>query len=95
MSNFKYGDIVYHILTEEPILVIRAFKYATLGRRPIMGSDGIRYGFKFFLNSELESLQEQTARTIANIQSRNAIAGAEFGPENQGPMPALQFKKPS
>lgn len=60
-----------------------------------MGTEGIRYKFKLFLSSELETLQEQTARTIGNIQARNSIAGAEFGPDGQGSMPAMAFKKPS
>jgi hypothetical protein len=60
-----------------------------------MGTEGIRYRFKLFLSSELETLQEQTARTIGNIQARNSIAGAEFGPDGLSNSGALQFKKPS
>jgi len=90
----KFGEILFHKLTDEPALVIREFKHWTLVRRPVMGQDGIYYRFKFFLNAELESLQEQTSRNIANIQVRQAIAGAELGPElDSGAMPHLAFKK--
>ena len=88
----KFGDVLFHILTEEPCFVIWPTKYFTLVHRPVMGTDGIFYRFKIFPSAELETLQEQTARTISNIQVRNNIAGAEFGPEA---MPALQFKKPT
>jgi len=91
VTQAKFGDVLYHKLTEEPIMVLKAFKRFTLVKRPVMGQAGIRYKWAFFLNSELESLQEQTARTIVNIQTRNAIAGAEFGSDA---LPATStFKK--
>ena len=73
-------------------MLLKAFKYFSLVRRPVMGTEGISYKFKIFLNCELESMTEQTARTISNIQARNAIAGAEFGSNDAMPG-ALQFKK--
>jgi hypothetical protein len=76
----KFGDVLYNKLTEEPAFVIHAFKHFTFVRRPVMGQKGISYRLAFFLSSELETLAEQTARTIANIQSRQAIAGIEFDP---------------
>lgn len=74
-------------------MVLRPFKYVTFVRRPVMGTKGIGYKFAWFLNAELETLQEQTARAITNIQARNQIAGAEFG-SDQVPAP-FPFKKPS
>jgi len=76
----KYGTILYNCLTEEPSMVLFKLWGLTLVRRPVMGTKGIHYKFGLFLNPELETLQEQTARTIANIQSRQAIAGMEFDP---------------
>lgn len=72
----KYGDVLYHKLTEEPVAVLRSWKHVTFVRRPIQGTNGLSYKFGFFLNTELETLQEQTARVLSNIQARNAIAEA-------------------
>lgn len=93
MPTPKFGDVLFHKLSEEPVLIIRPFKRWTLVRRPIMSRDGICYRFAFLLNSELETLQEQTARTIANIQARQQVAGLDMPQELSAP--ALQFKKPS
>lgn len=91
----KFGDTLYVKSTDEPNFVVRQFRHITLVRRPIMGQDGIRYRFGWAFNAELESLEEQTQRTLSAIKSRQAIAQAEM--DEQGPMtmPALQFgKKP-
>lgn len=88
----KYGDVLYHKLTEEPSMIIWPLGRISLVRRPIMSQQGISYKFQFLLNSELETLQEQTARTVATIQARNSIAESEFGGQ-AGSMPALPFKK--
>lgn len=61
-----------------------------------MGQDGIRYQFGLFFNTELETLQEQTARTLATIKIRNEAAQAEVDSDIAATglaMPALQFKK--
>jgi hypothetical protein len=91
----KYGETLFVKSTDEPTTVLRQFKHFTLVRRPVMGQNGIAYKFGAFFNVELETLEEQTQRTLSAIKSRNAIAQAEMDVE-QGPMamPALQFKKP-
>lgn len=89
----KFGDILYSTLTEEPSTFLFALWGISIVRRPIMGDDGIRHRFGWFFDTELETLAEQTARTIANIQMRNSIAGAEFGAELMGGQ--TLFKKPS
>lgn len=91
----KYGEVLYNVLTDEPCIVLREFRYLTLVHRPIMGQDGIRYRLGIFPSCELETLQEQTQRTLATIKARNAIAAEEMDVAD-GPlaMPAgLSFKK--
>lgn len=59
-----------------------------------MGRDGIRYQLGLFFNCELETLQEQTQRTLAMIKVRQGVEVAEmqeFAPDMA--MPALAFKK--
>ena len=89
----KYGEVQYHKLTEEPSMILWQFRHFSLVRRPIMGQAGISYKFALLLNSELETLQEQTARTVAQIQARNSVAEAEFGQGLGASMPTLPFKK--
>lgn len=90
----KFGDKLFVCSTDEPITVLRQFKHFTLVRRPVMGQNGIRYKFGLFFNVELESLQEQTARTLATIKIRNDIAQADMDADASSlAMPALQFKK--
>lgn len=91
----KFGDILFNVLTEEPQFVLWPTRYFTLVRRPVMDGDGITYKFGLFLNAELETLQEQTARTIANIQARNNIAGAGLDLGGDLGQVLAQFKKPS
>jgi hypothetical protein len=88
----KFGDMLYVSLTEEPTTFIFSRLGLSIVRRPIMGRNGIRHRFGWFFNKELETLQEQTARTVATIQARNSIAESEFG-QSGAAMPALPFKK--
>lgn len=91
----KFGDQLFVRTTDEPIIVLRQFKHFTLGRRPVMGQDGIRYQFGIFFNTELETLEEQTQRTLAVIKARNQAAEQEMA-DVAGPLgfPGnLQFKK--
>lgn len=88
------GDILYVRTTDEPVVYFASIGPLRLVRRPIMGQDGIRYRIGLFHGSELETLQEQTQRTLAIIKARNDISMAEmqdFGPDM--PMPHLHFKK--
>jgi hypothetical protein len=95
----KFGDQLFVKSTDEPSFVVHQFKYFTLVRRPVMGQDGIRYKFGIFFNSELETLAEQTQRTLATIKARNQIAELEMQDAVEatgGPfMPQMAFKKPS
>jgi hypothetical protein len=91
----KFGDQLYVKVTDEPLIVIRQWKHVTLARRPVMGQDGIRYQFGLFFNTELETLSEQTQRTLATIKARNEIAQSEMD-VTDGPLalPAgIQYKK--
>jgi hypothetical protein len=90
----KFGDTLYVKSTDEPNFVVRQFKRITLVRRPIMGQDGIRYRFGWAFNAELETLAEQTTRTLQQIKARNEIAQADMDAEGLA-MPALAFKKPA
>ena len=90
----KFSDQLFVKLTDEPCFVIKQFRHFTLVRRPVMSQNGICYKLGLFFNAELETLQEQTQRTLAIIKSRNELSQAEmegFGPDV--PMPALSFKK--
>jgi len=64
-----------------------------LVRRPVMGQNGIRYKLGVFFNCELETLQEQTVRTLSLIKARNEITEAEMADVPAGFMPQLAFKK--
>lgn len=94
----KFGDTIYVQTTDEPVKVIRQFKRFTLVRRPVMGQNGIRYLLGLFFNMELETLEEQTQRTLATIKIRNEAAEAQLGELANGPLaipPGLHLKKPS
>jgi hypothetical protein len=90
----KFGDQLFVKLTDEPVFVLRQFKHLTWVRRPVMGQAGIGYRFGLFFNRELETLQEQTQRTLAVIKARNDMAQEELA-DVEGPLaiPGLQFKK--
>jgi hypothetical protein len=91
----KFGDTLYVKSTDEPNFVVAQFWCFTLVRRPIMGQDGIRFRFGLFFTDELETLTEQTQRTLATIKARNEIAASEMDVAD-GPLalPAgIQYKK--
>lgn len=89
----KFGDQLFVKTTDEPLIVLRQWKRLTLARRPVMGQNGIRYQLGLFLNVELETLTEQTLRTLAIIKIRNEAAQAEMGDVGPLAMPSQQFKK--
>ena len=94
----KFGDQLFVRTTDEPVVVLKQFRYLTFVRRPVMGQNGIRYKFGWFFNNELETLTEQTQRTLATIKVRNDVAQAEMDEVQTGPLalpPGLHLKKPS
>lgn len=98
----KFGDKLYVAITDEPIVYLYSVWGLTFVRRPVMGQNGIAYKFGIFFNSELETLQEQTTRTLETIKLRNQLAEADMQAEldsemqAQGPLQIpLPFNKKS